>query len=312
MIQTGKPAVYTAFGLGIASELSLPELPQAAGQAFEADLEIIAGELSGVWEEYGSPDDYYAFTDNQILFHAPGIAIYSIRDGKQIIVSPVAGAEQKLIRLYLLGTCMGAILIQRKTLPLHGSAVVINGKAYAFVGDSGAGKSTLAAAFLHSGFPLLSDDVIAVSFGRDGKIPLIVPSYPQQKLWEESIVRLGMATDHYDPFYASKYAVPVSSKFCRETVPLAGIFELAKADRDQPEIECCQGLERLPILRMHTYRNFMIPHTAGERWHFSTVTKIVSHASIYKLRRPSAGFSVHELVTLVLHTVQEAESVIRG
>ena len=71
-----------------------------------------------------------------------------MRGGNRISFSPAAGAEETAVRLYLLGTCMGALLFQRKLLPLHGSAVVINGKAYAFVGDSGAGKSTLAAAFL--------------------------------------------------------------------------------------------------------------------------------------------------------------------
>ena len=35
------------------------------------------------------------------------------------------------IRLLFLGTCMGALLIQRKILPLHGSAIEIDGKAYA-------------------------------------------------------------------------------------------------------------------------------------------------------------------------------------
>ena len=57
---------------------------------------------------------------------------------------------------------MGAILMQRKILPLHGSAIAIDGKAYAIVGDSGAGKSTLASAFLKRGYQLLSDDVITV------------------------------------------------------------------------------------------------------------------------------------------------------
>ena len=53
--------------------------------------------------------------------------------------------------------------MQRKVLPLHGSAIAINGKAYAIIGDSGAGKSTLALAFLNRGYRLLTDDVIAVS-----------------------------------------------------------------------------------------------------------------------------------------------------
>ena len=37
--------------------------------------------------------------------------------------------DEDIIRLYILGTCMGAILMQRKILPLHGSAIAINGKA---------------------------------------------------------------------------------------------------------------------------------------------------------------------------------------
>ena len=75
--------------------------------------------------------------------------------------------DEDVIRLYILGTCMGAILMQRKILPLHGSAIEIDGKAYAIVGDSGAGKSTLASAFLKQGYQLVSDDVIAVSLSQE-------------------------------------------------------------------------------------------------------------------------------------------------
>ena len=78
---------------------------------------------------------------------------------------------------------MGALLMQRKILPLHGSAIAIDGKAYALIGDSGAGKSTLASAFLNKGYQLLSDDVIAVSLLNKKYCQLFIPSYPQQKLW---------------------------------------------------------------------------------------------------------------------------------
>ena len=120
--------------------------------------------------------------------------------------------ERKIdaIRLYVLGTCMGAILMQRKTLPLHGSVIAIDGKAYAIVGDSGAGKSTLASAFLKRGFQLLTDDVIAVSFSEEG-IPFVTPSYPQQKLWSESLDHFGMESNNYQPLIdrEDKFAIPV-------------------------------------------------------------------------------------------------------
>ena len=115
-------------------------------------------------------------------FHSE-TAIYCIEDGYKITVAPLAGADEEKVRVYLLGTCMGALLMLRNTLPLHGSAVVIDGRAYAFLGDSGVGKSTLAAALVHQGYPLVSDDVIATTARESDAAPLVMPAYPQQKLW---------------------------------------------------------------------------------------------------------------------------------
>ena len=88
----------------------------------------------------------------KLCFNFRILLISIFKDGNKIIVSPLDEIDEDVIRLYILGTCMGAILMQRKILPLHGSAIAINGKAYAIVGDSGAGKSTLASAFLKKGY----------------------------------------------------------------------------------------------------------------------------------------------------------------
>ena len=76
---------------------------------------------------------------------------------------------------------MGIILMQRKILPLHGSAVAIDGKAYAFIGESGAGKSTLAAAFMNKGYELMTDDIVAISF-KHNEIPIVTPAYASKTL----------------------------------------------------------------------------------------------------------------------------------
>ena len=96
--------------------------------------------------------DEFVINKGLVMFQVPDIAIFAIQDGNKIFVSPMKEYEEDMIRLWILGTCMGAILMQRKVYPLHGSAVIINGKAYAFVGDSGAGKSTLASAFIQQGY----------------------------------------------------------------------------------------------------------------------------------------------------------------
>lgn len=90
--------------------------------------------------------------------------------------------------------------MQQQTLPLHGSAIAINGRAYAIVGNSGAGKSTLASAFIQKGYKLISDDVIPVTFS-DERIPMVQPTYPQQKLWEESLNEFGLNARKYQPLF---------------------------------------------------------------------------------------------------------------
>ncbi|MFI5205937.1 MAG: hypothetical protein ACHQVK_03270, partial [Candidatus Paceibacterales bacterium] len=56
------------------------------------------------------------------------------------------------------------LLLKNSGIGLHASSVLINKKAYIFLGDSGAGKSTLSAALAQRGFALLSDDWTYLSF----------------------------------------------------------------------------------------------------------------------------------------------------
>ncbi|CAM3554974.1 aldolase [Marinicrinis lubricantis] len=311
MIPTVKKMVYTAFGMRICSDVPMPELPQADGLHDDADMMIEKSDLTALWDSLGlEEEDNFVQIDQRLLFKIPDTALFCIQEGTKITVSPMSGADEHKIRLFCLGTCMGAILLQRRVLPLHGSAVAIDGKAYAIVGHSGAGKSTLAAAFLQKGYHLLSDDVIAVTASANSAVPVVIPAYPQQKLWEESIVRFGMETDRYAPLYeeVSKYAVPVSSSFQTEALPLAGIFELVKSEQGGIALHAVQGLERLHTIFMHTYRNFLVFRLGLAQWHFTFSANLVKHIVLYQLIRPDQGeFTAHDLASLILDTVRKGE-----
>lgn len=308
MIHTVKKVVYKAFGLTLLSEIPLPELPLVSDYENEVDVRIETADLSKLWGELSSPKSVFVVEEELIMFQIPETATFCIQNGEKIIVSPMEGSDQDKIRLYILGTCMGALLMQRKILPLHGSAIAINGKAYAFVGRSGAGKSTLASALLSKGYQLLSDDVIAISLSEDN-IPFVIPSYPQQKLWKESLDQFGMETTNYQPLFEreTKYAVPVSSNFFNEPLPLAGVFELVKTENENVEIQRIEGLERLRTLLRHTYRNSLIPRLGMMEWHFMNSTNIVNKVEMFQLMRPISKFTAHDLVSTVLESLKEEE-----
>ncbi len=294
----------------IESEYELPELPPAleTGAAEEADLRIGAAELADRWEQAQICNDYLALLDGSALVRIPGTAVFEMREGRELAVSVAPNADLDKVRLYVLGTCMGIVLMQRKVLPLHGSAIAVDGKAYAIVGMSGAGKSTLAAHLVMSGYRLASDDLIAVRFGEDGR-PYAMPAYPQQKIWQESLELLGMSKTGLRPLAdrETKFSVPVRERFCSDPLPLAGIFELVKSDKIAA-VEPIAGLERFQTLLKHTFRGSLLKRLGLMEWHFQTSAAFAGRLPMHRLYRPAADDSVRELAARLLETIDKEEN----
>ncbi|UOY92714.1 aldolase [Ectobacillus sp. JY-23] len=301
MITAQQTFSYKAFGFVITSEIALPELVTANSATPDISVIIEDSKVDSMLIE----TPYYHFVEhNTVRFYIPDVGSFLVAAGQKIMISPVEDADEGLLRLYVLGTCMGAILMQRRILPLHGSAVVIEGKAYAFIGESGAGKSTLASTLLQRGYQLLSDDVIAISLL--GNVPFVTPSYPQQKLWQDSLRSLKMDSKQYTSIYGreDKYSVPVSS-YVLDQVPLAGIFELDKIDNEEIHFRAMNTLEGLQLLSSHTYRNFLLPRLGLMEWHFQMSASIVNKIDVYQLHRPTSRFCAEELVAIIINAVKK-------
>ncbi|GAE94769.1 serine kinase [Gracilibacillus boraciitolerans JCM 21714] len=261
-----------------------------------------------MWDEFEETTSHFVVKEQRVLFHVPDTAIFMMEHGSKITVSPIDDNKADNLRLYLLGTCMGVLLMQRRIIPLHGSAIEIEGRAYAIVGHSGAGKSTLASAFMERGYRLLSDDVIPITFSDEDK-PIVTPSYPHQKLWTQTLEHFGRDTSGLKPiiFRDTKFGVPVTNQFCFEKLPLAGVFEVTKTLDDHIQINPVEKLQQFYLLYKHTYRNFLIKRAGLMEWHFQTVTKISNSIDFYQLERPSNRFTAEELTDVLLTTINKEE-----
>ncbi|ESU32076.1 hypothetical protein G3A_13145 [Bacillus sp. 17376] len=310
MIGTDASIHYEAFGLKIKSMITLPELKVAGDRNELHEVVITEGDLNQIWSSKTKDNGKFFVEGNTIMFRIRDTATFLVKDGHKIIVSPKPNADPNKIRLYILGTCIGVILMQRKIFALHGSAIDIYGKAYAFVGHSGAGKSTLASAFINRGFNMLSDDIIPVSMSKNG-VYYVNPTYPQQKLWEESLLNFEMDSNNYKPLFEreNKFAVPVQSNYCDCSLPLAGVFEIIKTKEENVSIMPVVNLERFRLLFNQTFRQSLISRLGLLEWHFSESARIIKQISMYQIYRPSTSFTAPELVEKILKKISEGESL---
>ena len=146
--------LYEAFGLILQSEYPIAQLPTAEAH-MQPDVVIRQADLSA----YGVAAEHYRLREQEFIASISNVGTFRITDGALIEADPAEACELSNLGVYLMGTCMGAVLHQRGYMPLHGSCVTDGTHAILITGDSGAGKSTLAAEFLRQGWYLLTDDV---------------------------------------------------------------------------------------------------------------------------------------------------------
>lgn len=293
---------YKVFNINIASEILLPELMVAIDPPDTPEVNISLGKVpTGITDTTKRTVSYQVAKD-QFLLQIPGVGCYYVTNGNSILVEPAEKAQVASVRLFLLGTAFGSLLMQRGVLPIHGSAVVVDGRCVIFTGVSGAGKSTLLAAFRERGYSFLTDDVAAVTVGADG-IPWVHSSYPQQKLWRDSAVTIGVDTSSLIPFYSGinmdKFAIPVNMGFWQTSVPLASVYELGVEKCKKVTIRSLSGMDKLAVLMSHTYRPWLIDGLGLKATHFKQCVAIANRVAVSSLIRPEGVFCLEEQVRLV-------------
>lgn len=117
-------------------------------------------------------------------------------DAGWFAVDPAAGSihvEQHIDELRrevrLLTTPLLLLMVDRGDLPLHASAVEIDGKAYLFGAPSRFGKTTMAAGFHAAGYRVLAEDVACVQLGEN---PVVVPGPALLRLRRDVAEKLSL------------------------------------------------------------------------------------------------------------------------
>ncbi len=199
--------------------------------AREADVLVTRGTLTqfdpATEKSDGSNCQTRVLEDQSVLMHWNDVGTMLVSAGSRITIDSAQGADEGLLRVVLLGAGIAILLHQRGFLVLHGSAVAINEKAALFVGPKGYGKSTIAGSLYARCHGLLTDDVIAVDTSEPGR-PLVVPAFPQLKLWPDAAQALGQAPDKLPRLseqFEKRDMRPVG-EFPKTSLPLSAVYTL--------------------------------------------------------------------------------------
>jgi hypothetical protein len=222
---------------------------------------------------------------------------------------------------YLVGPVMGLVLRKRGTVCLHASALVIGDRAIALVGLPGAGKSTTAAAFACSGFPILSDDVVAMT--DKGDQFLVQSGYPRVNLWPDSARRLFGSEEvlpRITPTWDKRY-LPLGQnghRFASNPLPLGAIYILENRDSAlaAPVVQEVFGEQAFMALVANTYVNYLLDQDM-RRTEFDVLSRVVSEIPIHRVRipeEPSAIFKLCDAIAsdakqVMAHVQENATSV---
>ncbi|HLK67786.1 MAG TPA: hypothetical protein VKU19_30350 [Bryobacteraceae bacterium] len=267
---------YSAYNLGIGSEIALSELPLGdSGRDVEVTLMPPGGVVNNRSIQWDDGPPFHAH------FAFPKAGKFVVREGRRILITPEPDVDPEYLRMYVQGMMLAAVLHQRGLFVLHSSVVNLNGRAIALIGPVGAGKSSMASAFYARGCPVIADDNAAIEW--TGNSPLVLSAFPVLKVYPDVAASLGHDREALSVIHATqrKQAQEVRRSFSTAPVALAGICVL---DREAPS----DAMQRLSPVESITE---LIRHSVPARWgvkangeHLRMCGRLAATVPMYRIR----------------------------
>jgi hypothetical protein len=276
---------YMLCGWRTDSEIPLTAVPALMNNEGSRDVVIqVATERSPLRKNAGR--FVFQHSVERSLIGIENVADFEIIEGRQIRVWPAVGATHKDIEIFLLGQAWATLCHQRRTLPLHASAIATGKGMTAFTGRSGVGKSTTAALLSSLGYEFIADDILAISFD-DNWMPGAWPYLRRVKLHLEPITQLGFKPTEIVSENLDNEKYFVAPK-CNGDDKWRGLERLYVLENDATDatvsIEQVTGAEAVRALVDQTYHFTFILGTRRFAEHLEFCTQLASKILVYRLR----------------------------
>jgi hypothetical protein len=232
--------------------------------------------------------DVVVTPDATVFRFSEVVDFFVMADGIAYQLHDVAYAH--MVELHLLGFVLSYWLERSGRPALHASAVVVDGQAIGFLSNHGGGKTSLAATLVRLGYPLLSDDIVALTLS-DGS-PLAHPGYPQMRMWPEQ-ARHFVGHDDLELVHPglTKRRVPVGSDglgaFDGTSRPLAALYLPQRRDGGEVAFETMPAGPALFELVRHTFLIGIVEGAGLAAARFAALGAVVGRVPLRIVRYPN-------------------------
>jgi hypothetical protein len=253
-------------------------------------------------------DDFWQINQNEFAMQVEGVGSFYACNGSEVEYAPAEGAATASVELYLNGSVYGAVLHQRKILPIHGSSFVWKERGIMLCGESGAGKSALTAAFSMAGAQFLTDDVTPVDFAN-GK-PEILPLSDRIKLRGDSLLQLKQEKEGLTSIVPgnNKFYFPME-KSVHRNYPLHRVYIIEPADLKSIETIILQGIESFIAIRNEVYRwEYLQAMPETESGYLEKLLVMSRTIVVTRVKRP-AGISIAGMMDFLKKELNENGNV---
>ena len=179
---------------------------------------------------------------DSFLLRTEGEQYFHYRKGEGIFVEQGPGADRSEESLWLNGSVHAAVASINGLLPVHASAVAVEGQVFAFTGPPGAGKSTLVAALGDRGLPMFCDDTLVLDLSDPDRI-ICLPGHKRLKLSASALELTGATQEEKVSRTVEKFYARPASGSEAPALPLAELIFLEEGA--EAAITPIHGAERM-------------------------------------------------------------------
>ena len=278
---------YYFNGLIFISEVNIPELEPCNDIPESAQGIIVNVRYGNTPRDIVHPvykTEVMQASEKEVLIFIENTAWYYIKKD-ELVIEPLAGAEEKSVRLYIFSIVLGALLHLNNILCLHASSIQVGDNAILVGGYSGAGKSTLALGLHRKGYQVLNDDISSVGFDKDGSA-FVYSGVLHLKLWNRTLERYGYDTEDFSKLREEleKYSYPLPRDRAAYHTPVKAIFLLGES-QEPTTVKEIDGLEKFAAIRRNTYRYKLLQHLKKTDRHFLSAGNLIGKVPIFKVNR---------------------------